>query len=366
MNTRGVRKAVPPPKEARLLEKALRAFERETGIPAKCEQFEPLVNDRRVDAIIRIGEPPAKATKFIAEIKRIDRFGALGAVKNAFANQALPHPLLLVAPYITPNAAEQCRKMQLSFLDTAGNAYIKTPGVFVYIKGQHKPKEEPALLRGKATTATALRVAFVLLCDEELLNAPYRQIAKAANVALGTIGWTFFDLDARGFTTGGKQKPNHRVLLERKKLIDEWATNYPIKLRPKLDIQRFTAGDKNWWKDVDITKYDALWGGEIAADRYTNDLRPTTTTIYVGPTARAKNFGRLIAEKRLRPDPKGEIEVLDRFWNIEIRDAKRQIPRETVPPLLVYADLVANFDPRNAQVARDLYARWIANDRTDT
>jgi len=88
-------------------------------------------------------------------------------------------------------------------------------------------------------------------------------------------------------------------------------------------------------------------------------------TIYVGPTARAKNLGRLIAEKRLRPDPKGEIEVLNRFWDIEIRDAKRQIPRDTVPPLLAYADLIATLDPRNAQVARELYARWIANDGTD-
>jgi len=75
-------------------------------------------------------------------------------------------------------------------------------------------------------------------------------------------------LDARGFTPGGKQKPNRRVLLERKKLIDEWATNYPLRLRPKLDIQRFTAGDKNWWKDVDITKYDALWGGDSCRSLY--------------------------------------------------------------------------------------------------
>src|SRR5882762_10265700 len=184
MNRNDVHYVATPPREAQLLEKALRAFERETGIPAQCEQVERLVNDRRVDAIVQIGEPPAKATKFIAEIRRIDRFGALGAIKDAFAHQALPHPLLLVAPYITPKAAEQCRNMQLPFLDTAGNAYIKAPGLFVYIRGQQKPEEEPALLQGKATTATALRVTFVLLCNEELLNAPYRQIAKAANVAL--------------------------------------------------------------------------------------------------------------------------------------------------------------------------------------
>jgi len=30
------------------------------------------------------------------------------------------------------------------------------------------------------------------------------------------------------------------------------------------------------------------------------------------------------------------------------RNAKKQIPRDTVPPLLLYADLIATLDPRNA------------------
>jgi len=355
MNRLKTAHAVAQTKEAQLLEKALRAFQQETGIRTKCERLDLIVDERRVDALVRIGD-----ARFTAEIKRIDRFGALGAIKNAYAHQALPHPVLLVAPYITPKAAEHCRNIELPFIDSVGNAYIHVPGVFVYIKGQPKP-QEPALVHGKATTATALRMIFALLCKEELLNAPYRQIAEAANVALGTIALTFFDLDARGFTTGGKQKVNRRVLLERKRLIDEWATNYPIKLRPKLAIQRFTAADKNWWKDVDITAYDALWGGEIAADRYTNDLRPATVTIYIAPPARTKKLGRLITEKRLRPDPKGEVEILERFWNFETQNEQNQVP-DVVPPLLVYADLIATFDPRNTQVAQDVYARWIIRD----
>jgi hypothetical protein len=356
MNRRNAAAAVAQTNDAQVLERALRAFQQETGIRTKCERLDLLVDERRVDAIVRIGE-----ARFAAEIKRIDRFGALGAIRNAYAHEALPHPLLLVAPYITPKAAEHCRNIGLPFIDTAGNAFIQVPGVFVYIKGQPKP-EEPALIHGKATTATALRVIFALLCKEELLNAPYRQIANAANVALGTIGVTFLDLDARGFTTGGKMKANRRVLLERKKLIDEWATNYPIRLRPKLAIQRFAAADKHWWKDVDITAYGALWGGEIAADRYTNDLRPATVTIYVAPAARTKNLARLIAERRLRPDPNGETEVLERFWDFDTPAGENQVLPDVVPPLLVYADLVATFDPRNTKVAQDLYARWIVRD----
>jgi hypothetical protein len=95
------------------------------------------------------------------------------------------------------------------------------------------------------------------------------------------------------------------------------------------------AADKHWWKDVDITAYGALWGGEIAADRYTNDLRPATVTIYVAPAARTKNLARLIAERRLRPDPKGEIEVLERFWDFDTPAGEKQVFPDVVPPLLV-------------------------------
>jgi len=348
-------------KEVLVLEKALEAFQRTTGLKAQCEQFDATLNGRRFDAIVRIGDPREEAERFVVEIKRIDRFDALRTIRNTFFHTLVPYPLLLVAPYITPDAAEKCREMNLPFIDTHGNAFIATPKIFIYVKGQRKAEDEPELIYGKATTATALRVVFVLLCDDGLLNAPYRQIAKAANVALGTVGWTFFDLDARGFTTGGKGKQNRRVLLERKKLIDEWVTNYPIKLRPKLGIRRLTAIDKNWWRDIDIKKYDGGWGGEIAADHYTGNLRPATVTIYVGPAARTEKLGRLIADKRLRPDPKGEIEVLERFWNLDEWEKENNFPNDAVPPLLVYADLLATLDPRDAQVGRDLYKKWIAH-----
>ena len=349
-------------RHAPVLERALQAFIRTTGIKAECEAADTLIKNRRVDAIVRFGDGADDTARFIAEVKRVDRLGALGAVQNHFAQGEMPYPVMLVAPYVTATTADECRRIKLPFIDTAGNAFIQAPRMFVFVKGQTKPKEEPGLLQGKATTATALRVTFVLLCDERLFNAPYRQIAKAANVALGTIGWTFFDLDERGFTTGGKIKKNRRVLLERRKLIDEWVTNFPIKLRPKLNVQRFTARDKTWWQNVNITKYDAQWGGEIAADRYIHDLRPATATVYMDPGARTKNLGRLIADKHLRPETYGEIEVLDRFWDIDAEAEAVWGTTGAAPPLLVYADLLATNDPRNVAVGKQLYGKWLRHD----
>jgi hypothetical protein len=349
-------------KEAETVERAVAAFRRQTGIPIDVRHEVPLTPTRRADTILTLQPTPDKEARYIAEIKRTDRFAALGAIKAQLDAAKLPYPGLLVTQYLAPQAVDQCLQMGLHFLDTAGNAYLKAEGLYVLIKGQPKPQDDRALLQAKATTATGLRVAFVLLCDEDLLNAPYRRIAKAANVALGTIGWVFFDWQQRGMATGGQKTTQPRVLLERRKLLDDWVANYPARLRPKLNAQRFTAPNRDWWKTTNIREFDAIWGGEIAADRYTNDLRPATVTIYMNEATRTKNAGNLIKRNRLRPDPDGEIEILDQFWTLDKWNGERPDLETVVPPLLVYADLIATNDPRNIQVARAIYEPWLFHD----
>ena len=293
----------------------------------------------------------------MAEIKHIDRFATLADIKNQCARYG--DHLLLVAPRVTTELAEKCRELDLQFIDTAGNAYLLGPGLFVLVKGQRFIKGEDIQLaeqQGKrAGTATNLRVFFALLCKPELLNAPYRDINQAAGVALGTVGWVFFDLNARGYITGGKGKGD-RVLLERPRLVQEWVTNYPIKLRPKLNLRRFRAPKADWWKKVDITKYGAQWGAEVAAEKLTGYLRPHALTIYLHKEQGQKNLTRMVAEHKLRADLQGDIEILDAFWDFE---DEKPMP-ETVQPLLVYADLIATLDPRNLEAAKLIHERYIA------
>ncbi len=54
-------------------------------------------------------------------------------------------------------------------------------------------------------------MVFALLCRPELLNAPYREIVDAAGVALGAVGWVYFDLQARGYVAAGKKKGTWRL-----------------------------------------------------------------------------------------------------------------------------------------------------------
>jgi hypothetical protein len=341
-------------KDLFLLEYALDAFGKATGIIGRIIAKAPKIGpDMGADATIEINVE-GKLHEYLVEIKRIDRFAAIGQIKNQL--DRFQRPGLLIAPRITSETADKCRELDVQFIDANGNAYLHAPGLYVLVKGQWTKANDnlavAAIGAPRGGTATALRVVFVLLGCPRLVNAPYREINQAAGVALGAVGWVFFDLNARGYTTGGRKKGDRRIL-ERKRLIDEWVVNFPIKLRPKLNPRRFQATDPDWWRKVDIAKYGAQWGGEVAADKLTNHLRPNTQTIYMKPGEMNRNLQKIVVENKLRAAMNGEIEILEAFWDFPTDQTMPDI----VPPLLVYADLLATMDPRNFEIARMIYEK---------
>jgi hypothetical protein len=58
----------------------------------------------------------------------------------------------------------------------------------------------------------------------------------------------------------------------------------------------------------------------------------------------------IVKDFRLRADSEGRIEIVEMFWNPEY--FTNWFP--TVPPHLVYADLMATHDSRNISAAREL------------
>lgn len=345
-------------REQTILNRALEALERTTGIRGQVIEQEPRHGQEyRADATIEI-EANGQRYPYAIDIKRVDRFATLRDLKYQRSPNGQGTPPLLVAPHITAETAEKCRELDLQFIDATGNAYLRGPELYVLVKGQRPIEGEDWPLieqEGKrAGTATHLRVIFALLCKPEFLNAPYRDIVQVAGVALGTIGRVFDDLTDRAFTTGGKRK-GQRVMLERKKLIEEWTKTYPIKLRPRLNPRRFKAAKPDWWKELDITQYGAQWGGEVAAEKLTGYLRPNTVTIYLHKMNGQHDLTRLVARNRLRPDTEGDIEVLEAFWDF----ADEQPMPQTVPPLLAYADLIATLDPRNLEAANLIHDQYL-------
>ncbi|HYN53702.1 MAG TPA: type IV toxin-antitoxin system AbiEi family antitoxin [Methylotenera sp.] len=342
-------------KEKDMLDQAIEALRQTAGLDIEVVQYEPAAMNARADAYVNIAHNN-KNYEFVVEVKNVDRFATVAQVKNQL--EEFNKAPLLIAPKLTEAAADNCKELGLNFIDLAGNAYINELDFFILIKGQKLDQNQNNLMNyfkgNKALTPTNLRMVFALLCKPELLNAPYREIAKVAGIALGAVGWGFNDLAIRGFTLG-EGKRNDRVFIQAKKLIQEWVTNYPIKLRPKLNPKRFKANNLDWWKNLDVKNYNAQWGGEVAADKLTNYLKPNFFILYLHGKDMKKNMSKLIVDNRLVPDPNGDIEILEAYWDF---DDAEFLP-ETVPALLVYADLVASNDPRNLEVAKMVHDRFI-------
>lgn len=342
-------------KEKDMLDQAIDALRQAAGLDIQVVEYEPAARHARADAYINIVHNN-NHYEFVVEVKNVDRFATVAQVKHQL--EGYDKAPLLIAPKLTDAAANNCKELGLNFIDLAGNAYINEPGLLIFVKGQkqelHQNNPINYFKGGKALTPTNLRMVFALLCNPEMLNAPYREIAKVAGIALGAVGWGFNDLAARALTLGDGKK-NNRVLIQQEKLIQEWVTNYPIKLRPKLNPRRFKANNLDWWKHLDVKQYEAQWGGEVAADRLTHYLKPNFYTLYLHGKEFKKNMNKLIVDNRLVPDPHGNIELLEAFWDFDDADF---LP-ETVPTLLVYADLIASNDPRNLETAKMIYDRLI-------
>ena len=215
-------------KEKDMFDQAIEALRQAAGLQIEVTHFEPAGTHKRADAYVNIAHNN-KNYEFVVEVKNVDRFATVAQVKHQL--EEFNKAPLLIAPKLTEAAANNCKELGLNFIDLAGNAYINEPDFFILIKGQKLDQQQHNPMHtfngNKVLTTTNLRMVFALLCKPELLNAPYREIAKVAGIALGAVGWGFYDLAARALTLGDGKK-NNRVLIQNEKLIQEWVTNYQI------------------------------------------------------------------------------------------------------------------------------------------
>lgn len=333
--------------EADLLHAALEAA-RGLGLDAELERAQPKQGAVRADALVRIGHG-GKGQRYVVELKRQLRPASLGAIQHQLDMQAKLHglPGLLVADYITPDMAETLHQQGREFLDAAGNAHIRQPTALVWVTGR-KPVAKPmALPLGRAFQPTGLQVLFALLCHPEWINLPYRELALRAGVAHGTVGWVMPDLQQQGFVQDLNGKRGTRRLYEGERLLALWADAYARQLRPRTLINRYYVPTLDGWEDWPLTK--AQWGGEPAAALLTRYLKPGELTIYAD-----KLPGLLAAKHKFVKEPeaghKAVVDVRRRFWHFPEDGTER-----CVPPVLVYADLLATGDARCIETAKRLY-----------
>jgi hypothetical protein len=341
--------------ETQILDAAMAAL-RNQGLDAELTARDvPLrTPHRRADALARIGID-GRTDEFLIEEKRRLTPAMLGATLAQLEQLKAQdnRPQVLVTDYVTPPLAERLKAENTQFADTAGNAYLRLPGMLVWVTGKKPQKATAADRTPRAFQPTGIKLLFGLICLPELAATPYREIADKTKTALGTINWVMRDLREMGYLAATKR---HRRLNATKRMLDEWALAYARTLRPKLLMGRHRAPTFQDWQQWQLEKHEALWGGEPAGALLTQYLRPGVLTIYAKQVP-----GRMVLDYKLatvlnRQAEDGLVEFRNKFWEFDV-------PAETphiVPPALVYADLLATGDARCIETARRVYDGHLA------
>lgn len=285
-----------------------------------------------------------------------DEFRFFADVKREIRNHQLPdiykraneyENLIIIAQYIYPKIKEQLREKNIAYLDTYGNAYIRTNTNLIWLEHGRKPDKEKNI-RNRAFTKTGIKVLFLYLHNDEWVNLPYRTIANMAGVALGTIPPVIDALKQLGYLINIDEK--RYQLVNKEELLNKWAEAYGEKLKPALKIGNFFAKtlDKDNWKNFQFNDYTMNWGGEPAADLLTNYLKPDKLTIYTTKTTK-----ELMIDYNFYPDENGQTAIFRKFWEIP-----HELPH-TVPPVLIYADLINTNDSRCIETAKMIFNEYI-------
>ena len=203
--------------------------------------------------------------------------------------------------------------------------------------------------------SSGLKIIFHLLHNKKFCQNNYRYIKTVAEVSLGTITKTIKQLQSLAILDDEKE------VIQPKKLLEIWVVNYARNMRNKLVVGKYSF-TKGFTNSELIDRLDNLpqtfIGNEVSAEMLDNYFQSKFLSIYT-----KDNVLDVIKQLYLKPDPNGEIEILEMFWNIaEIE--KSQSPKDhylngkLVPFFLIYTDLINSNDSRAVTEATRLREKY--------
>ena len=331
-------------KNDKLIDSVVSSFAKQTGLSI----YPEIINPERgsVSLVLEgVHEP------FEAYIKTTLTKQNLPTVIYELSREDVKRPKLLIAPYINPNLMEKLREENIFCLDAAGNMFIKKLPLYVFIKGNKPTSETTIIKKGRAFQYAGLKVVFALLQNPNLLHQAYRKIAETSDVALGSVGRVLDDLVHHGYI---RLTGKGRIFQDKEGLLQRWVEEYPL-LKQKHFLGSFTTENPKWWHEINIASFEGLWGGEIAAENYTNYLQAKDAVVFVPELQKTSLLKSARLKKRKVNDEGICIDLYEPFW----REGAASVEIDLAPPLLVYADLIHSKDARNLDTAKRIYEQYL-------
>lgn len=296
------------------------------------------------DAMFRLSTPTEKA-ELLVQLHRSHL--ATGAAAHA---KSSPDHLLL-APHIGAGIGAELEARGIQFMDRQGNCFLQLGGHVARVQGRTAP---PKPGRAKARRAPAYQVLFALLAEPTLLQQSLRAIGAAAGTSRQAVVDAIDRLASEGYLErSGRDRAWTRKA--RGPLVERWVRGYQETVRPRLVFGRFRFREVGP-RAVESRLAERLegsyrYGGTAGAYRLVAHYRGPLTTIHLPPTEAAR---RALGAVRTED---GEL-----VWLAPLSSIAEQSPDPTtVHPLLIYAELQQDPDPRARELAtlvREKHLPW--------
>ncbi|MGH7456957.1 MAG: type IV toxin-antitoxin system AbiEi family antitoxin, partial [bacterium] len=197
------------------------------------------------------------------------------------------------------------------------------------------------------------------LKQPQAINWNYRELAREAGVALGTVVWILTDLREMGFIR--LAGPNLQTLVQGRDLLNRWEIGYAELLRPKLTIEtcRLAGGSiEDLVTRIRQKSYpgEILIGGELGAALLTNQFRPARATLHINNV----EAGEAMKILQLYPHVEGNVDLLQVFGNQNGWDEKQPKGVKLADPLLVHAELWRDSSERLHKIAELIFNKYLA------
>jgi hypothetical protein len=267
---------------------------------------------------------------------------------------------LLLTDYISPKLAERLIGAGVNFADTAGNVYLNWPGkLHIQIQGK-KPTQIAEAKSERLTQPSGLRILYALLTQPGENWGTYRDIAKAAGVALGSIALVMRGLKEKGYLI--EEGRDEWRLTQKRKLLDLWVEGYAARLRPHLLIGRYQPSDAHLEQtlrvigsELEERKFSWALTGGFAADIMTHHFRGEQLSFFTQEWS-------LDLTRRLKwlPSDRGPVSVLRKFSPLVAFNLETRRSEPVAHPLLVYAELIFQGRERELETAKIVYDKFLS------
>ena len=307
-----------------------------------------IVDDFRgeADAKLEIATPTGRA-RLLVDLKRSHL--SADTVKHIDGSDGTRSGWILFAPHVGAPLGAALEARGINFVDRSGNCHLRI-GTRHVARIQGRTKLSPSR-RAKPFRAPGYQVLFALLAAPDLVAKSIREIASAAGRSRQAVVNTLSTLEDEGYLAvhDGERKWTGR---SRTPLLDRWIEGYQTTVRAKLYYGRFRlreAGPAAVERQLESKLGQLRFGGTAGAHRLVGHYRGPSTVIHLEPSE--------VQRRALGASPAkdGELVWLAPLGAIGSRGATA----DTAHPLLIYAELCADPDPRSREVAERLRRKYL-------